>query len=595
MMGTENQLAQIVRGLSQEIKTSWIRCLNEHKLSPDGIKDPNVLEAEEIKDQLEPLSDLIGISTPELKRLFARLIDSEYLVSIASKDAVNVNFRCDHQLIGRMKNVGVMPGAIWSEQDQGTNGIGTCIKTKQPISVVRTDHFSRSIQNLTCTVVPIFGPEGTLACVLNATTDKPVDHTSQRILQSVLMKSARRIENKFFTRTYGHTRICRVSPYGEFDDPADETRIAVDDRGRILDASSGMAEILKLDREDIIGQVLDDVLMSDVLRAPPNQSVSVQSDHPRLEGLHSILSEPEQASIKTQVKMAKKPFHPAHGHSGWEPVFMQHPGLAVDLPVARTIAKAGLTLLLQGEVGSGKEALARWLTDEGGFADFKHLRCGLDSGEDILKALTNPAFSGVIYIEDVDQLPDNLVQTLTACAARSTITSTAPKTTIIISCTQDNSDRITERLGRLGVSKTVQVPPLRHYPSTFKVFKRLYERECALAQTVTTEIGANLKSAVDKSIWPGNLQQAVLVARHLAAVATGPVLGLDDLPPTFLHQTNAPHDTDQGKDDSLRTLLAALEMNDWNVTQTAQYLGRSRATVNRWITKHDLRRPASNL
>ena len=270
---------------------------------------------------------------------------------------------------------------------------------------------------------------------------------------------------------------------------------------------------------------------------------------------------------------------------------MQHPELAADLPSARTIAKAGLTLLLQGEIGSGKEALARWLKDEGGFKDFKHLRCGLETGEDILKALTNPEFAGVIYIEDVDQLPDNLVQTLTACAARSTIASTAPETTVVLSRTQEDTDRIADRLDRLNVSKSVLVPPLRHYPNTSKVFRWLYERECASIQTVSAEFGPDLNLMLDQSIWPGNLQQAVLVARHLAAVATAPVLTLDDLPPGFLRQAPTTQSDERIHDNTIRTLLAALELNDWNVTQTAQYLGRSRATVNRWITKHDLHRP----
>jgi len=66
---------------------------------------------------------------------------------------------------------------------------------------------------------------------------------------------------------------------------------------------------------------------------------------------------------------------------------------------------------------------------------------------------------------------------------------------------------------------------------------------------------------------------------------------LDDLPPGFLRQAPTTQSDERIHDNTIRTLLAALELNDWNVTQTAQYLGRSRATVNRWITKHDLHRP----
>ena len=63
--------------------------------------------------------------------------------------------------------MGLWPGAIWDEENEGTNGIGTALIEQRAPTVHRNEHFlSRHIQ-LTCSAAPIFGPRNQLLAVLD--------------------------------------------------------------------------------------------------------------------------------------------------------------------------------------------------------------------------------------------------------------------------------------------------------------------------------------------------------------------------------------------------------------------------------------------
>ena len=150
------------RHLGDDIRSSWIRCLSDHHLEPNTVPDPHVLTRPEIQDATAPIEELIAVASPEIQRLFDRLAGDGYLVSVGSTEGVNLIFRSDYDLAGHMEPFGIVPGAIWSEQNQGTNGMGTCIQTQNPVSVVESDHFDSKVKSLTCTDAPVFGPGGKL-------------------------------------------------------------------------------------------------------------------------------------------------------------------------------------------------------------------------------------------------------------------------------------------------------------------------------------------------------------------------------------------------------------------------------------------------
>ena len=76
--------------------------------------------------------------------LYQRIAGSGYSVILTDNEGVILNSITDPTLTKEFSQAGLRAGAIWTEQQEGTNGIGTCVFEKRPVMVYRDEHF-RSI------------------------------------------------------------------------------------------------------------------------------------------------------------------------------------------------------------------------------------------------------------------------------------------------------------------------------------------------------------------------------------------------------------------------------------------------------------------
>ena len=147
--------------------TSWRRCLTAHHLDPEIQTAPHIITEQEIKDSREPLRNLILHAQEELDRLYAIVGPQQYVVLLCDRDGVAIHHRGDESLADAYKGCGIWLGGVWSEQIEGTNGIGTCITDQRATKVLRGQHFRTRHSNLSCADAPIFAPLGRLAAVLD--------------------------------------------------------------------------------------------------------------------------------------------------------------------------------------------------------------------------------------------------------------------------------------------------------------------------------------------------------------------------------------------------------------------------------------------
>ncbi|MET4791650.1 transcriptional regulator of acetoin/glycerol metabolism [Bradyrhizobium japonicum] len=69
-----------------------------------------------------------------------------------------------------LQSWGLWTGTLWSEEHEGTNGIGTCLVDQPPLTIDRDQHFFTRNTILSCTAVPIYDHEAALAGVLDVSS-----------------------------------------------------------------------------------------------------------------------------------------------------------------------------------------------------------------------------------------------------------------------------------------------------------------------------------------------------------------------------------------------------------------------------------------
>jgi transcriptional regulator of acetoin/glycerol metabolism len=229
--------------IEEEISASWRRSLAEHHLDPESLEAPHILTTRELKDVQAPVEGLVAIAREESDRLHAIVGKVGYVVLLTSPQGVVVDARGDPHRTREFAYWGVWKGGVWSENAEGTNGIGTCIAEQGPVTVHRTQHFRARNADLSCCGAPVFDPEGTFAGVLDVSSVDPgVSDRSHAMAMSVTMNSARAIEEKWFRGNFASAWILTFASL-----VAETFQLALDDDQRIVGADWNARATLGID------------------------------------------------------------------------------------------------------------------------------------------------------------------------------------------------------------------------------------------------------------------------------------------------------------------------------------------------------------
>ncbi|MDY7545699.1 hypothetical protein RGU75_05560 [Glaciimonas sp. CA11.2] len=125
--------------IGDPIVNSWIRCLNEYSLDPDNCDEPVVIGNVELQERQARLADVQQVAKIEMANLYQQLAGSGYAIMLMDCDGVLLNYFGDPSFTHAASKTGLMQGAVWSERLQGTNGMGTCLVEKNPLSCIKTN------------------------------------------------------------------------------------------------------------------------------------------------------------------------------------------------------------------------------------------------------------------------------------------------------------------------------------------------------------------------------------------------------------------------------------------------------------------------
>ncbi len=621
LAATPNQRALRAGGAQDAgVGPSWERCATLHRLNPDRVTLPVILGPVELRSHREPVEELLTIAQGEVQRLFDLLFDQNYIVILSDAAGVALGFRATHGARDACNATGIVPGSLWSEEQLGTNGIGLCLREQRPVSVVMGDHYASMLNGVSCTAAPIFGAAGELVGVLNVTTLRPTDYATQSVVRQLAVASARRIENLYFDRRHRTDTIVRVSGQSDFCDSATEARIALDTGGRVLDATPIAHHLLGADGVPLIGCSWSAITgIEEWSNGAGRVEVAVPLERGRL---YLRLEEPSAASRRppdrgvSRVRAVSATSAPklARIVGGDESV-------AQTVNIARRLVAHRVPVLLRGETGTGKSALARALYLEAGGdeAHFVAVHCAAmtaDLMEIELFGCRTGNFNGVsrqaspgrlmeadggmLFLDEIGDLPlalqTRLLQVLSdgEFVPIGAVRPVRVNFALVAASLHDLAQRVVEGRFREDLyfrlaGATVHLPALRHRADRVQIFEEVFAWAAGNATRPAPELEEAALRALAAHTWPGNFRELHHAARFALAVDTDGIIDLSDLPPPLGEGgAGRASATPPGE---RHVLEHALARHHWNVSAAATSLGVSRSTLHRRMRALGVKRP----
>jgi transcriptional regulator of acetoin/glycerol metabolism len=198
----------LARPSRSALVASWRRSAELHRLDPTSAAPTRRLTAARLAEARQAAELLLNIAGPALDRLFLAVGAAGCSTVFADREGVSLDRRGDVADDRTFDAWGLWTGAVWSEEAEGTNGIGTCLIEQRAVTIHRGQHFFARNTLLSCTTAPIFDECGRLAAALDVSSCR-AEHTEQfvRVIAMAVGEAAKRIEAEHFRRAFPKARI----------------------------------------------------------------------------------------------------------------------------------------------------------------------------------------------------------------------------------------------------------------------------------------------------------------------------------------------------------------------------------------------------
>jgi transcriptional regulator of acetoin/glycerol metabolism len=187
---------------------SWRRSSALHQLDPAERKSPRRVSEAELREARQKIEPLLAAAGPSLDRLYLAVGGVGCCVLLADRDGVPVERRGATVDDETFQSWGLWTGSVWSEDSEGTNGIGTCLVEQRALTIHRDQHFFTRNTALSCTTAPIYDHEGNLVAALDVSSCR-ADLTEgfANLISMAVIDAARRIEAENFRMSFPTARI----------------------------------------------------------------------------------------------------------------------------------------------------------------------------------------------------------------------------------------------------------------------------------------------------------------------------------------------------------------------------------------------------
>jgi transcriptional regulator of acetoin/glycerol metabolism len=366
--------------VSSAILSSWKRC-KAIGVDPYLTTTPNVLPEDELKALLRENAHLISVCLPFMRTIYNFVEGSGFIVALFNHEGYLLEIVGDDDIVTSVQRGNFVPGACWSEENAGTNGCGTVIKTGTPMQIFAYNHYCRLAHRWTCSGSPIFDPGGKLVGVIDMTGpyDKAHPHTLGMVVAAAHaiendLRAQEALADSEMADKFKKTVISSIP----------EALIATDNNGCISLINEKAKKMFKLRAGNIIGKHLNDIFgekndsfFNDI---NSNETLIDSEIAINMEGvitdftvtINPILSPNNQKAgkiiILNELKRAKSlvtSMMGAKANFSFNDIIGANPDFVETLKQAKMASLSKSNVLLLGESGTGKDVFAQAIHNNG--------------------------------------------------------------------------------------------------------------------------------------------------------------------------------------------------------------------------------------
>jgi transcriptional regulator of acetoin/glycerol metabolism/AraC-like DNA-binding protein len=230
----------------EAVSTSWRR--SAHHVNPESRESPRILTESALRSSIEPIENVVLAAQTELDRLHRMVGQAGYVTLLCDQNGIAIDYRANNLRSDEYRHWGVWLGGVWSEDIEGTNGIGTCIAECRPITVHQTQHYRARHIGLSCSGAPIFDSDARLVAVLDVSSiDPDLSAQAHALTLPLVTTSARLIEERLFRERFRKEWIIAVAPHDQ--QPA--SLLAVDRDYRVVGADRNARAEYRIDPQSV--------------------------------------------------------------------------------------------------------------------------------------------------------------------------------------------------------------------------------------------------------------------------------------------------------------------------------------------------------
>jgi sigma-54 dependent transcriptional regulator, acetoin dehydrogenase operon transcriptional activator AcoR len=541
---------------------SWKRCVESYRLEPSYAPEIPTLTQSEIVEARNAFGDEnLALIIPELERVLSIVGAVGYNATLAdAKGLILVEMSPDdpaHACISDKE------GMIWTEENGGTNGIGSTLIEQRATSVYKADHFCVDLINQSCVAAPVRDADGRIRGVINlATRNADITESAHRVIYQLAQDSACRLEAKLFRARFPNDCVLQFERRS-----APAVMVSMGEDGQVLGATRSARTLFGLNDCGDVPTNLWDVFdrageaalrSSNELHATALRLLSTGRRH-RVAVWHGRRIEARSFSSGADGHKPERNTRAERNYSvsiaEWAGEDRQMQG---NVKVLRKLQNSGIPVLLLGETGTGKDTLAKAIHAESARASqpFVAFNCAavpeslIDSE---LFGYSRGAFTGAnregnvgrlveahggtIFLDEVGDMPLALQTRLLRVLESGEVTplgsgrSRIVDLQVIAATNHNLRTKVMDGLFREDLfyrlaGVVIDIPPLRERDDIERIARAILAR-CTEGKPLSFDEGA--LSAIRTHRWPGNVRELRHVIQRAVKLCEGGVIREADL------------------------------------------------------------------